>query len=68
MDEIDKRQQEQIDDLHSKAEKNRNTDNAQWGAIIVAVAVLALYLNLVLLSVINQQQHTLNAVIMKCGK
>ena len=68
MDEVDAKQQTQIDKLKEHASINKTTDLAQWLIIIAGLAGLFLYLNFVFVSALNNQALTLRALVEFCGE
>ena len=66
MDEIDSNQQKQIDRLEDHAKENKTTDFAQWLTLACLGLSLLAYINMVLVSVINNQASTIQAITQKC--
>jgi len=67
MDEIDAKQQGQIERLEEHADRNRETDLWQWLSIIIFTAGLLLYLNFVFLGVLNNQSSIMKSLSDSCG-
>lgn len=65
MDEIDARQQAELDQLHAHAKDKKMIDRFQWAAIFILSASLLLYVNIALISVIKMQAATIQNLLAK---
>ena len=72
MDDIDAKQQTQIDKLEEHADSNRATDLFQWLTITVVAIGLLIYLNMGLVSLLNSQAQAISrisiAISERCGR
>lgn len=66
MDEIDKKQQEQIDALSQKAEANKTVDKLQWVTIIAVGFALVLYFNFGLITIATSQADNVKKILEHC--
>lgn len=68
MDEIDTRQQAELDQLHAAAKENKNTDRWQWIILLSFALGLTFYVSMILTSALNIQGHTIERLTDQCGK
>ena len=61
-------QDQKIEQLTEHAKDNRTTDNAQWVVLFGGLLFLALYMNLIMGSVIRAQSAALQEAVHRCGK
>ena len=66
MDDVDSRQQAELDQLSAAAKDNRRVDRAQWAVMAAVAGGLLIYMNLVLAGVIKTQAATIAHLQEKC--
>ena len=68
IDDVDKRQQKEIDNLAMHAETNKRIDMFQWIAIVAIGLGIMVYLNICLVSALKLQVENISKLVDICVK